>query len=266
MTLYAFGSTHGSPGVTSTVVGLAAVWGEVTGRSVLLVEAEPDGGVLAARFEELRADRTLADVAVEVRRTFELDVVLSSAQHLWSGVPVVVAPPSAEQASSALAASAERLASGLASIVDLDVLVDVGRLSTRSPALPFARRAVTTVLLSRATFEAVTSLTTRASELRSSGCDVAFASIGEEPYRPQDVATAADVALAAALPDDARAASILAGSAGSERRLRRSLLFRTLADLASRLVVNVPTPVEHVDLVVEQAADLADATAAVGEA
>lgn len=263
MTLYAFGSTHGSPGVTSTVVGLAAAWRDATGRPVLVLEADPDGGVLAARFDELRADRTIADVAVEVRRTFDLEVVLSSAQQLWSAVPAVVAPPSAEQTASALGAAAERLASGLAAVGQMDVLVDIGRLSTRSPAMPFAIRAVTTVLLTRPTFEAVASLTTRVGELRGRGCDVVVATIGEHPYHPQDVASAADAHVIASLPDDPRAAAAFAGLAGNERRVQRSLLWRTLADLATRLVAQVPTPVEHVDLRAEDDLDLTETDQAV---
>jgi hypothetical protein len=265
MTMYAFGSTHGSPGVTTTVLGLAAAWHGATGRAVLVLEADPDGGVVAPRFDDLRADRTLADVAVEVRRQFELHAVLAATQTLWGGVPVVVAPPSAEQASSALTTAAERLASGLASADDVDVLVDLGRLTTRSPALPFARRAVVTVLLARPTFEGVASLTTRVGELRSRGCEVSLATIGDAPYEPHDVATAADAPLLAALPDDARAAATLAGAGGSERRLHRSLLWRTLADLATRLAAHVPTPVE-IDLRASASLQVEDTDAAVAGA
>jgi hypothetical protein len=265
MTLYAFASTHGAPGVTTTVLGLAAAWRDATGRAVLVLEADPDGGVLAARFDDLRADRTLADVAVEGRRQFEMETVLSSAQSLWGGLPVVVAPPSAEQSSSALGASAERLAAGLAAADDLDVLVDLGRLTTRSPALPFARRAVTTVLVARPTFESVASMTTRVGELRSRGCQVCVATIGDQPYRPHDVGAAVDAPLLASLPDDSRAAATFVGTGGGERRLRRSLLWRTLADLATRLVVHVPTPVE-LDLRTAPDAQLRDIDGAVVDA
>ena len=266
MTLYAFGSTHGSPGVTSTVLGLAATWHDATGRHVLVVEANPDGGVLAARFNGLRADRTLADVAVEVRRQFDVDTVLTSAQSLWSGIPVVVSPPSAEQAASAIAASAERLAAGLAALDDLDILVDVGRLTTRSPAVPLARRAVTTVLVTRPTFDAVASLTTRVGELRGRGCDVEVATIGDQPYSPQDVAEAVDATLVAALPEDARASAAFAGGGGRGRRVARSLLWRTLADLAVRLVAHVPTPVELVERTSSVAVDLTETEPAAAEA
>lgn len=247
MSLYAFASTHGAPGVTSTVMGLAAVWRATTGRDVLVVEADPDGGVLATRFAGLRADRTIADVAVDVRRAFEMDVVLQSAQHVWDGVPLIVAPPSAEQAQSALAAAGERLAAGLAGADGIDVLADLGRLTSRSPTIPLARRAVTTVLVARPSFESVASLAPRVPELRAGGCTLSLVTIGDAPYSPHDVEQAAGASLLAVLPVDPRSAAVFSGSGGSPRRLQRSLLWRTVADLATRLDAHAPTPVEHVD-------------------
>lgn len=244
MTLFAFASSHGSPGVTATAMGLAAAWRSTTGRDVLVIEADPDGGVLASRFEELRADRTLADVAVDVRRAFDIDAVLESARHVWGGVPVVVAPPSAEQTHSALTAGSDRLASGLAAAADLDVLVDVGRLTARSPALHLARRAVATIFVTRPTFEAAASLAARMPELTAHGCDPAILAVGDQPYAPDDIERAATVPLLGVLPHDPRAAAVFAGGPGSERQLRRSLLWRSLCDLSLRLVARVPEPTE----------------------
>jgi hypothetical protein len=62
------------------------------------------------------------------------------------------------------------------------------------------------------------------------------------------------------LPADERSASVLVGRPGSERRARRALLWRTFVDLASRLVVEVPTPVEHVDLVAPERRARAEAS------
>jgi hypothetical protein len=244
MTLFALASTHGSPGVSSTTIGLAAVWKSTTGRDVLVVEADPDGGVLASRFEELRADRTLADVVVDVRRAFELESVMSSARPLWGGVPVVVAPPSAEQTHSALTAGGDRLASGFAASDAVDVLVDVGRLTARSPALHLARRAVTTILVARPTFESVASLSARVPELAAHGCEPGLLLIGDQPYPPNETERAIGASLIGVLPDEARGAAMFSGGAGSDRQLRRSLLWRTLCDLASRLAARVPVSTE----------------------
>lgn len=244
MTLFAFASSHGSPGVTATVMGLAAAWHVATGRDVLVIEADPDGGVLATRFEELRADRTLADVAVGVRRDFDIDVVLGSARHVWGGVPVVVAPPSAEQTHSALSAGGDRLAAGLAASDSLDVLVDVGRLTVRSPALHLARRALSTIFVTRPTFEAAASLAARVSEVTAQGCDPGLVLVGDQPYSPGDFELAVGVPLIGLLPHDPRAAVVFAGGPGSQRHVRRSLLWRSMVDLASRLVARVDAPTD----------------------
>lgn len=239
MTSFAFASLHGAPGVTTTVVGLAAAWPRA--RRPLVVEADPDGGVLAARFDGLRADRTLAEVAVEVRRRYAHDAVVASARALWGAVPVVVAPPSAEQTCGALATAGERLGPGLAGAGD-PVLIDVGRLTLRSPALALARAAAVVVVVTRPGFEEAAALAPRCAELQGAGCALAVVVVGAHPYRPDEVAAAAGVELVGVLPDDARSAATLAGGAGGDRRLRRSLLWRALADLAARLGVVADAP------------------------
>lgn len=245
MTIFALASAHGSPGVTTSVMLLAAGWRAATGRDVLVVEADPDGGVLAARFDELRADRTLTDVAVDVRRGFDLERVRSSARSVWGGVAVVAAPPSAEQTQCALTTAGDRLAAGLAA-ADVDVLIDLGRLTSRSPALSLARRGVVTVMVSPPTFEAVAALRARVPELRSQGCHVGLVTVGDRPYDPVEVASAAGAPLLGVLPSDPRAAEPFAGGHGNDRWVRRSLLWRAAGDLASRLVLRVPPANEDI--------------------
>jgi MinD-like ATPase involved in chromosome partitioning or flagellar assembly len=48
VTLVALASNRGSPGCTTTALALATAWPPARG-APLLVEADPDGGVLAAR-------------------------------------------------------------------------------------------------------------------------------------------------------------------------------------------------------------------------
>jgi len=257
MTLFAFASCHGSPGVTATAMGLGAVWRATTGREVLIIEADPDGGVLASRFDELRADTTLADVAVDVRRAFDIDAVLGSAREVWGGVAVVVSPPSAEHTHSALSAAGDRFAAGLAAADALDVLVDVGRLTARSPALHLARRAVASVFVTRPTFEGAASLAARLPELAAHGIDPAVVLVGDQPYGAADFERAVGAPILGVVAHDPRAAAVFAGGAGSERHVRRSLLRRSLVEVASRLVALVPTPVEDPSEMRDPAGDVA---------
>jgi MinD-like ATPase involved in chromosome partitioning or flagellar assembly len=232
MSLVAIGSVHGSPGVTTTVLGMAAAWPSATGRDVLVVEADPDGGVLAARFDELSADKTLADVAVDIRRTFAVERVMESTRRLWGGVPVVVAPPSAERSQSALVTCAERLAVGLSGAQEIDALVDVGRMTVRSPCLPLVKHAGMALLVTRPTFEDVAITAPRVAELGAKGCEVGLVVVGDRPYPPTEVAAAVGADLVGVVPADARSAVLLAGGPGADRRLRRSLLWRSLHELA----------------------------------
>ena len=237
MTIFAVASLHGSPGATTLAVGLAAAWPEATGRDRLVVEADPDGGVLAARFASLRADRTLADAAaaLAVRRRFDRDRLLEQTRLVWASLPVLVAPPSADETQRALHTAGELLAAGLAGAADLDAIVDLGRLTAHSAALPLARRAVVTALVVRPRFEDVALLTARVRELRAVDVAPSIVVIGTAPYAPREIADAAGAPLLAVLPNEPQTAAVLGGSGGNDRRLRRSLLWRTIAELASQL-------------------------------
>lgn len=243
MTIWAVASLRGSPGATTLAMGLGAAWPSTTGRPRVVVEADPLGGVLAARHDELRADRTIADVAVAMRREFDIDRLLEVARPVWGGLPVVPAHPSASQTSAVLSQAGDRLALGLSSTTEVDAVVDVGRLTNSSPALPLARRAVATLLVCRTRFEDVAALTARAIELRAAGVEPWLVTVGSRPYEPDAVAVEAQVPLLATLPHDPRAAAVLAGEEVGDGRLRRSSLWRTICELSSRLLEHAAPPV-----------------------
>lgn len=243
MTVWAVGSLRGAPGATTLAMGLAAAWPATTGRRCVVVEADPNGGVLAARFDELRADRTIADAAVALRRDIDIERLLAGARPVWGAVPVIPCHPSAEQTTAVLVNAAERLATGLAGTFDVDAIVDIGRLVARSPALPLARRAVATLLLSGTRFEDVAILAARVRELRAAGVEPLLVAVGDAVYDPEDVAREADLPLFAVLPHDPRSAASLAGGTQGDGRLRRSLLWRTICEAASRLLQMSAPPV-----------------------
>lgn len=242
MTIWAVASMRGAPGATTLAMGLGAAW-PTTGRRRVVVEADPMGGVLAARYDELRADRTIADVAVAMRRDVDVGRLLDVARTVWGAVSVVPGHPSAAQTAAVLAQAGERMALGLSSATDLDAVVDVGQLTAASPALPLARRAVATLLVSRTRFEDVASLATRARELRAAGVEPCLVTVGSRPYDPSAVAAEAELPLLAALPHDLPAAAVLGGDGARDGRLRRSLLWRTICELSSRLLELAAPPV-----------------------
>ena len=243
MTIWVVASLRGSPGATTLAMGLGAAWPPTTGRPRVIIEADPLGGVLAARHDELRADRTIADAAVALRREFDLERLLSVARQVWGGLPVVPAHPSSAQTSAVLAHAGERMALALSSTTEVDAVVDIGDLTASSPALPLARRAVATLLVSRTRFEDVASLAARAQELRAAGVEPWLVTVGSRLYDPEAIAAEAELPLLAALPHDSNAAAVLAGEGARDGRLRRSLLWRMICELTSRLLEHAAPPV-----------------------
>jgi hypothetical protein len=183
--------------------------------------------------QRTRTDASWSDVSA---RLAEL------ARPVWESIDVIPAPPSAEQVVGLLRSYAEPFAAALAGAADLDAIVDVGRLSAWSPALPLAKRSVVTLLISRTRFEDVALLASRCRELRAAGVTPRLVCIGNRPYPPEEVAAAAGVELVGALPEDQTAAATFTGGT-IDRRVRRSQLWRTLTELASNLPSFAAPPV-----------------------
>lgn len=146
MTVVAFASTKASPGVTTTVVAAGHVW--PAQRSLVVVEADPAGGDLAAR-HGVPVQPGLASLAAAGRRALSPELVANHTQRV-GGLPVVVAPPTATPTRAALEVLGTPLGPALARM-EADVLVDLGRLDPGSPALPLARGADLLVVVARPT-------------------------------------------------------------------------------------------------------------------
>ena len=106
MSLVVLCSAHGSPGVTTTALALAATWPE--NRRCLLVEADPFGGVIGARYG-LGDTPGLSSLAAGARGGIDEEAVWSHAQQLPGGVPMLVGPASADEAHAVLRDVAEVL-------------------------------------------------------------------------------------------------------------------------------------------------------------
>ena len=99
MTSFAFASVKASPGVTTLCQALALCWPE--DRAVIVVEADPAGGDLAARLD-LPAEPGLVSLAAAGRRGLSPAVVLEQVQVASGWAGLLVGPPSARQAVAAL--------------------------------------------------------------------------------------------------------------------------------------------------------------------
>jgi MinD-like ATPase involved in chromosome partitioning or flagellar assembly len=245
MSLLALAAAKASPGVTTTAVALAAIW--PAGRRVLLVEADPGGGDLAAWFG-LAVEPGLVSLAAARRSTAWS--VEGHAQPLPGGLPALPGPPGAEQATAALGLLPAELLAGLDELEGTDVLVDLGRLDPGSPALPLARAARLLVLVARPTLAELQHLAHRVAAMGEVRREVGVVLVGSGPYPVAEVARALSVEVLGTLPHDRHGAALLAGASAGMPSLRRTRVVRaarTLADdLAERLAA---PPAEVADLV-----------------
>jgi hypothetical protein len=234
----AFASAKGSPGVTTAVAALAATW--PAERDLLVAEIDPAGGDLVVRLD-LATEPGMVTVAAAGRRELRVDTLLAHTQALPSADGrgdgparrVLVAPVSAEQASAALSSLRGALAHTLAGL-DVDVLVDCGRLDPGSPAHDVATSADLLVMVCRPVVAEVHHLASRLAAVKADA--VSLLTVGEQPYSVSEVAELVGASPLGTLPADARAAAVLTdGHPNAAKVLRRSRLLRGARALSEGL-------------------------------
>jgi len=234
---------------TTTTVALAAGW--PSGEEVIVLEADPSGGSLAA-WLDTPSQPSLATIVANVgadsgrdhRSSFSTFDAMT--QHSSTGVRFVANAVRSRAAHRALDEAAAVVLPGLAA-ADPTVLVDVGvhRVGIgQSPALAVADVVVLVHRQATASAAAATvrveRLVESVEELTRLDADIVLAVIGNTPFEPGEIAAFVDdsvpgaVRTMAAVADDPLAAATIAGRAGvSARRLRRLPLMRDAVDLAS---------------------------------
>ncbi len=249
MPIQIFGSAKGSPGVTTTVLALAARWPEH--REPFLIEADPSGGDIVARLASLEGDAaglrdtpSTVQLAAASRSGLSATTLMQHAQRLpgLSEVRALVSPASAFASTTALSELVNAdIAGHLAALTNQDILVDVGTLHPTSPMLTVVRTARRLTVVARPTLESILHTRELVTALLSMSvrCDVLV--IGDRPYSPFDVAEATGAELVGALPFDPIGAAALAGEARSAKILGRSRLIRAAAMVATSIADPVPT-------------------------
>ena len=229
-----------SCGVTTLALALAATWPKE--RPVLLVEADPAGGTLAAA-SGWPPEPSLVSLAAAARHALDPDLVWEHCQELPGGAAVLAGPASADQARSALGmlaglSSHLGMLAGLSShlgMLDADVLVDCGRLDPGAPGFGVFEGADPVVLAARPRLADLHALATwREANPFDSG-RVAVVLVGDGPYPDAEIAAALGVEVLARLPWDPDAAGALVSVPASAPELRLSPLVRAARSLAGRL-------------------------------
>ena len=203
-------SASGSPGVTTTAVGMAFCWP----RPVLLVEADPTGGsgILAGFLRGTTAyDAGLIELALSPLST--ADALRDVVRPLSPSVSLIAGIRSHAQAS-ALRDVWDPLATALKDLEDQgqDVIVDAGRLGLLGSPFPLLDAADVTLLVTRATLPSISAARSWSETVRQPATGwrhPGLLLIGEgQPYRAPEVAKVLGMPVVADLPDDPAAAAV----------------------------------------------------------
>lgn len=225
---------------TTTAVALAVSWPATD--DVLLVEADPKGGDLAAWFD-MPVAPSLSNVVTRV-----LDGSWPDVERMTRlapvGLRVLPAPAGTAEAQQAVAESGRSLVSTFAALRTPVVVADVGDLPGTAASHPFLGMSSVAVVVhhqsqqsARASAVRLQRLAVEVGGLHGSVPAVVVALVGTVPFGPTEVeaflASAVGDVTVVALPHDPLAASVLAGREGvSARRLARLPLMRGAQHLA----------------------------------
>lgn len=267
-------SVSGAPGVTTLCLALGTTWprarhrglpahasgsdgrfpgsrspdrphaagGPVAGPPALVVESDPAGGVLAARFG-LSDRRGWGGLCAEVRRN-DGAAVDEFVDVLPGGLPVLVGCRSGERGALRGPVRSRAFDVLVATARDRDVIVDLGRFD---PELEAGDRVLSrsdrVVVLVQPDVGALVRLCDRAGRLRSSAEDaVGIVLRGRGPYARGAIARASGLVVLGCVPDAPGAASALAGERPPTGHLRRSRFLNAAASLAEALAWDQAPP------------------------
>jgi hypothetical protein len=241
-------STGGSPGVTTLAVGLALTWA----RPILLADCDPGAhqailaGYLAGRSASGKGLLRVAEAHRDRRplREVVLDQTLplsaeQDGRRLF--LPGFTKPGSAMHFGAVwedLAEAFDRLAD-----VDIDVIIDCGRMGPSGPPPALLERSALTVVVLNSTLRSVMSARVHMPTLRDhprlTSTDhghLGLIVVGEgKPYRSSEIAKALDVPVITSIADDGHAAAHLSDGRPRDRRFETSALVRSIRDASSEL-------------------------------
>lgn len=237
MAVVALASASGSPGVTTTALGLALLWP----RPVLLVEADPTGGsnLLAGYFRGTREyDSGLIELALTA--TDLSDALSDVARPIEGSTVSFVAGTRSHSQASALRDLWAPLAEALSELegTGQDVIVDAGRLGLRGSPEALLDGADLALLVSRTTLPQLSALRSWADAFQRPALDwhqSAVLLVGDgQPYSARDVAGAVSLPVLASLPDDTASAAVFSRGTQPPKRFDSGPLARALnATIAS---------------------------------
>lgn len=248
MAIITLTSASGSPGVTTTALGLALVWP----RPVLLVEADPTGGSgLLAGYWRGQLDHVgLLDLVLAERHGVLADAVPRMQLAIeGTDASLLVGTKSHEQAGS-LDRLWDPLLGVLQDLPGQDVIVDAGRLGLDGSPGSLLAYSDTTLLVTRSSLRALAAARSWAATLAVDvvpGHEAKVVIVGEgRRYRSGEVARTLGLPVAGSVEWDPRRAEVFsdgaaypvprfAGEQAAARAFEQSGYLRSLRGLASAL-------------------------------
>lgn len=231
MAVIALTSASGSPGVTTTCLGLALCWP----RPVLVVEADPTGGsgVLAGYFHGTREYRAgLIELALTGADLSE--ALAEVAEPIGDSQVSFVAGTRSHTQAPALRDLWEPLSVALAELESTgqDVIVDAGRLGLAGSPTPLLDHADLTLLVTRTSLPALAAVRSWGDVVTRSLVawgDPRLLLVGEgDPYRAREVTAAVKLPVLASLADDPGSAAVFHRGAAAPAKFDTGPLVRSL--------------------------------------
>jgi hypothetical protein len=223
-------SAAGSPGVTSTAVGLAFCWP----RPALLVEADPTGGSgILAGFLKGTTPYDVGLLELALSPLGVADALRDVVRPLSPSVSLVAGTRTHAQAT-ALRDVWEPLTAALGELEasGQDVIVDAGRLGLAGSPQPLLEAADLTLLMTRATLPSISAARSWAEAVRQPANGwrhPGLLLVGEgQPYRGTEVAKVLGMPVVADLADDPEAAAVYHRGAPPPRHFETGPYVRSL--------------------------------------
>jgi hypothetical protein len=260
MSAFCLLSAKGSPGVTTTTVGLSLVWAAVTGRRALVLDADPCGGDTAAGILRGSAPPNAGMLALATSRQLPAVEAIEAASVALDGdgcAQLVSGVPDGARAA-ALPLAWDRVVGSAAALEAsrIDVLVDAGRHDPTRPAGPWLGEAGLAILVVRPTLPAVAAAhrlgaAWTAPESPTEGVPLELVVVeAPSPYRAREVASAVGLPLLGVLPHQPEHARVHSEGAAPGRGFARSAYVRALHQLARDLGDRNPEPAAEADRLV----------------
>lgn len=241
MALIALASANGSPGVTTTALGLALTWP----RPCVLVDADPTGAsaIPAGYFRggQLPKSETVVDLAIAHRQGHLAEALPHMLMPMPNSQVLYLAGPRSHVQANSLRTLWQPLGTVLRALErnGQDVIIDAGRLGLDGSPLKLFTNADLALLVTRSTLPALVAAATWAETLthvfEQSGAQssLAAAVIGAGmPFRPATVKKTIGLPVAFSISWDPKSAEVFSLGADAPRKFDHSDLIKSLRTAA----------------------------------